>query len=317
MKKILPLILPFVFTAQCYSQTNLVNNGSFESYTACPTAFSQVDYATGWNKSMTNNPGTSHTEYVNSCNTGNWVGVPANGWGSQNAYDGQGYICQTMKAPTLTQDYRENIYSALTTPMIIGHNYHVSFRVSLGDNCQYTSNNVCIKFSMNSSFPINNSSQVSSGLITDKQGWVLVTGNFTADSNYTRVGIGNFYNDANTLYNQTYPSGSSAYSVYYIDSVNVIDETPKSGIFESSVGLALEVYPNPATSYISISGLNAESNGVFELRGIDGRLVCNWTITTTTMSDLRLDLPSECPKGLYFLIYTADDVQRCQRIVIE
>lgn len=316
MKKIFCLLGFFVSTLNCYSQANLVNNGSFESYTNCPTAFSQIDYATGWYKSTTNNPGTSHTEYVNSCNTGNWVGVPTNGWGTQNAYEGQGYICQTMKAPTLTTDYRENVYTQLSTPLQVGHNYEISFRVSLGDNSQYTSNNVCAKFSMSTSFAINNQSHVNSGLITDMQNWVLVSGSFVADSAYTHMCIGNFYDDANTLYNQTYPSGSSAYSVYYIDSVVVVDAS-KDNIEEIENQFAISVSPNPAADQLIVSGFPIGSRGTIEMISLDGKLVQMWSIAVTSGNSATITLPYECPKGIYLIRFIGEHNSTTEKLVVE
>lgn len=317
MKKITGLLAFFVFTATCYSQTNLVNNGSFESYSNCPTAFSQVDYASGWNKSLINNPGTSHTEYVNSCNTGNWVGVPTNGWGTQAAYQGNGYVCQTMKAPALGQDYRENIYSQLTTNLIVGHVYKISYYVSLGEESQYTSDNICAKLSTTTSFPINNQAHCASGLVTSNSAWVLVSDTIIADSAYSHIGIGNFYTDANTQYTQTYSSANLAYSVYYTDDVQVVEIPGKNNIEELNQDFAISISPNPAHDNITISGFGIGTKGLLEMYSIDGKLIATWNVAVTSGNSVMVTLPSNCPKGYYLVRFVGETSSRTEKLLIE
>ncbi|MFT5601773.1 MAG: hypothetical protein ACI9N1_002021, partial [Flavobacteriales bacterium] len=42
------LVLTLVRVERIDAQCNLIVNGDFESYTSCPTAMSQINYATGW-----------------------------------------------------------------------------------------------------------------------------------------------------------------------------------------------------------------------------------------------------------------------------
>jgi len=48
MKSLLPIFLLFVFTTNCFAQTNLVKNPGFEDYHICPGAFSFVSDAYYW-----------------------------------------------------------------------------------------------------------------------------------------------------------------------------------------------------------------------------------------------------------------------------
>lgn len=221
-------VLCLILALNCFSQTNLVNNGSFENYSTCPNAFSQVNYAVGWNKSYiwNSNPGGWHTEYMNSCNGGNWVGVPVNGWGSQSAYNGNGYIAQAPACPSQQANYRENIYTQLASPLQIGATYTISYRISLGDNCRYVANHVCAQIGTDAIFPINNQALCSSGIVSSKTAWTVISTTFVADSNYTYLSIGNFYDDANTTYTLTYSGSSLNNAVYYIDSVQLYMTAP-------------------------------------------------------------------------------------------
>ncbi len=257
MKKILPLCALFVFTAKCYSQTNLVNNGSFESYSNCPTAFSQVNYANGWVKSFiwNSNPGGWHTEYMNSCNGGNWVGVPANGWGSQTAYDGSGYIAQAPSCPSQQANYRENIYTSLSSPLQIGATYTISYRISLADNCRYASDKYCVQLGTDAVFPINNQALHTAGLITNKTNWTLISHSFVADSNYTYLSLGNFYDDANTSYVLTYPAASLNNALYYVDSLQLyMTSGPSAPDIQSTFACLTGSFSlNNAASLISVA----------------------------------------------------------------
>lgn len=318
MNKILGLFGLFVFTLPCYSQTNLVNNGSFESYSNCPTAFSQVNYANGWIKSMTNNPGTSHTEFVHSCNTGNWVGVPTNGWGTQTASQGNGYICQTMMAPGLGTDYRENIYSQLTVSLAVGHMYKISYYVSLGDECRFTSDNICAKLSTTTAFPIDNQSHCRSGVITSNSNWILVTDTIIADSAYNYIGIGNFYTDANTQYSQTYPSANLAYSVYYIDDIQVVEIPGKNNIEELNSGdFTITLSPNPAHDLLTVTGLNTREKGQLEMYSVNGQLISVWPVPITNETEVTITLPPDCPKGYYLIRFVGVATSRSEKFLIE
>ncbi len=320
MKNILLLAGSILFTSNCYSQTNLVNNGSFESFSNCPTAFSQIEYANGWKKSYVSNANTGgwHVEYLNSCNPGSWVGMPLNGWGTQNAFDGNGYICQCAAAQAIQAEYRENVYTQLSSPLIIGNTYRVSYRISLGDECQYSTDHICAKFGTDTVFAIDNQSHASSGLVTDKISWTLVSQTFVADSAYIYLCIGNFYTDANTQFVHTYPGSSNINSTYYIDSVQVIQVTGKINVEENFAGdFLIQVFPNPANDQITVTGLKPGELGFIEMYDMQGRLVQTWNTEFFYASDLTLHIPINIPKGMYFVRFAGESTSRATKLLIE
>lgn len=318
MKYILSLFGAIVFTANCYSQTNLVNNGSFESYSNCPTAFSQIEYANGWKRSYMWNTNTSnwHVEYFNSCNSGNWVGMPVNGWGNQQAFDGNGYIAQAPTCPLTQANYRENVYTMLSTPLVIGNTYRVSYRVSLGDECKYATNNICAKFGTDTVFAIDNSAVCVSGFITDKINWTLVTNTFTADSAYSYLCIGNFFDDANTMYVQSYPSSNNNNGTYYIDSVQVY-QVGENGMIDPLAQLRISLSPNPANDHIVISGLKEGLSGALELFDMEGKLIASWQLEPSDQQPIILEFPCDIPKGLYLVRFHGEVISSSEKLVIE
>src|SRR5260221_12861858 len=79
------LSIGLVFTTYLsFGQTNLVPNGSFEDTVQCPTGTSQITRATAW-MGFRDTP-----DYFNICNHSD-LGVPMNGFGHQNAFDGHAY----------------------------------------------------------------------------------------------------------------------------------------------------------------------------------------------------------------------------------
>lgn len=220
MKKLYTTIslLAGVFAANAQ---NLVTNYSFETNSSCPNNYGQVSLATGWFPSWNNNNPQFHTEYLNACGT-SLFDIPGNAWGNQAPSTGQACMAICTTAPTVQTDYRENIYTTLTSPLVVGATYNVSFKISHCDNSQKATNNFGVKFATVPNFPINNVSQVySTNVVTDKINWTTVTDSFIADSAYTYICLGNFMTDANTT--MTTSCGSCSFNLhgYYLDDVSV------------------------------------------------------------------------------------------------
>ncbi len=223
MKPILPFTLFFILSQLAMAQ-NLVTNPSFESYLNCNFSQGDADYATGWFKSPVFNQPPSHADYLNSCT--NFYGVPNNPWGNEAAATGSGYMAITTKVPGWGQ-YRENIYSQLINPLSIGVTYSLTFKLSLCDNFQLASDKMGLKFSMFPNISISNSAHLfASTPVTQQNGWTVITGTFTADSAYTYIGVGNFFDDANTTEIITCPSCQQNYNIYYVDDISVVAITP-------------------------------------------------------------------------------------------
>jgi len=164
LKKLLLNIFYLFFACSGFGQIagNLVPNYSFEQHDTCPSDQGQITYAIGWSSSG-NTP-----DYFNACATYYDFSVPYN-WGGYkqaatgNAYCGIGTYC------TCGANGREFMIAPLTTPLIIGNTYFVSFKTSLSisdsicANC--ATNKIGALFSMiyydyNNTAPINNFAQI-------------------------------------------------------------------------------------------------------------------------------------------------------------
>src|SRR5438132_589517 len=119
MKKIYTFLAVLFINANFLFAQNLVPNWSFEVYSSCPNGFGQAPKATGWYNSEIDHYHIANygTDYMNSCGTANFQ-TPSNAWGYQIPVTGQAYQALAPMSRSIGVNYRENIYSHLTKPMV-------------------------------------------------------------------------------------------------------------------------------------------------------------------------------------------------------
>jgi hypothetical protein len=281
-----------------FSQTNLVPNPSFETYTACPTSIGEIP--TNW-VSYGGSP-----DYYNSCANSTSsppVGVPSNWIGYQSAFDGNGYI---GIATYYSASQREYIGAALTQTLSIGTKYFISAYISRQDTSNGSVGSACsannfgfkfskTAFSYTNPTPVNNFSHIySTSIIYDTLNWRKISGSFIADSSYKYVAVGNFFDNSNTnTANCIYPF-SIAY--YYVDKICVSTDSMlcniSIGINGNNATENIKIYPNPVEDYLFFKNLNQFSD--FKLYDVMGN-----EVEFGLMKD-KLDLSNLVP-GIYFL----------------
>ncbi|MBK8846853.1 MAG: T9SS type A sorting domain-containing protein [Bacteroidetes bacterium] len=256
------------------AQVNLVPNPSFEQYISCPNNTSQVDSCVGWHGVL------ESPDYYNTC-APYPVSIPDNFCGYQNNFDGNAYM------GLLTYVWytfgREIFGVTLLDTLIVGNTYNISMRVSRGNwtnqsyNCS-ASNKLGIRFTTNqistyTNSDINNYASVyTANIITDTLNWVLLEWNFVADSAYTHMYIGNFFDDSHTdTAVISAPIGQFGYAYYFIDSVNVFCTNgncnvglPDISLYEESIfyiqkSNKLDVHFKN-TNYLYLSIINVNGN---------------------------------------------------------
>lgn len=272
MRKYCTVVLFFV-TQFCSAQ-NLVNNWSFEDTVACPTTLTQIEKASGW-MSFSLTP-----DYFNACASVSSpipVSIPYNIWGYQNAHSGNGYAGLVTFQSGATNS-REFIATQLSQALIPQLKYFVSFWVSSGFGIiqsqipDLASNNIGVKFStvQYSQFnpqSINNFAHfVDTNVVNDTTNWVRISGSFIADSAYTFLSIGNFYDDMNTTVEFIGTAPSSAY--YYLDDVRLSsDSTFVNNLANNYSFKSIKIFPNPARDWIVVEGRNIKSIEIFDICG--------------------------------------------------
>ena len=264
------------------AQTNLVLNPSFESYSACPTGSSQIDYASPWKG--TNNS----TDYYNACAPSCVVSVPCQTTASyQYAHTGVA-IAGMWFLNNYGLDKREYIQGTLFDTLM-PHCYKVSFFVNNHNSIKYAINNFGLYFSTDtfttSWSPAPYIPQVvnfNNKIINDTLNWIEISGIYVANGGEKYITIGNFKDDANT---DTLDTGNGTYpgAYYYIDDVSVIPIDSIPGGMPADAGPDTNVVLGDSVFVgQEISNLNCnwyDSNGTLMATNISGIYVQPTTST--------------------------------------
>jgi len=289
---------------------NLIRNGSFENYN---TPINWNWWGGDFIGYYVNPPDTvmidwkqfNSPDYFLSACTHTYASVPINRFGYSNAFHGNGYV-GFGQFPS-TNSYSEYFYQQLSSTLIGGKTYCLSFYVSKADRKEYALKNIGAHFSISvptmiSSAYINSTPQIlnQNGFITDTLQWTQIQGCFTAQGGEQYITIGNFNSSSNidTLFvgtNNPIPSDPE-YAYYYIDDITLIDQTTVGVNEISYLNEVVRVYPNPANDILNIDFGDANKKIKMKIKMTDvlGRELF--------ISDFKEQLNiSQLEQGIYFL----------------
>lgn len=243
-----------LLNARIGSAQNLVPNPSFENYYNCPTTAGELYQCQSW----TNFGWTP--DYFNSCSPGTTVSVPTNQFGFQYAATGTAY-CGFVNSAGGPAPPPEYLGATLLQPLLSGQKYFISAKFSFADGGCPT-NRMGIGFStvsydsLNRPPVINIAALYTDSVISDTINWYVMQGSFIADSNYTNIIIGNFFNGPGCV-------ATTYSSYYYVDDVCVSTDSltcyATVGINEIKNEADFILFPNPFTDKINISLMANES----------------------------------------------------------
>ena len=251
--KLLIIVCLLLFKNLLISQTNLIQNSSFEHY-------SSINCVGG--ASIINNwSGFMSPDYNSVDCSNNYRGVPYNNFGV--SYPKQGNAFMGFISYVRTNTAKEYPYQQLASTLIADSVYCLSFFISRADYIPYAIKSIGAYFSIANPSSFGGSSILATpqvvnqtGFLTDTIGWIEVQGCFTAFGGEKYITIGNFNdnNNTDTLFvgttNQVF--GANGYAYYYIDSVTLWKNNFPTFIKEDLKSEIVSVYPNPASSVISI-----------------------------------------------------------------
>ena len=281
MRKI--FIVIFLFLVSKTNAQNLVLNPSFEDTIACTGTYAmQCKY---WYWATYGSPDYFSEQPDIFCGTSP---VPLSNVGFQYARTGIAYVGLAPFFTTIFPSYvnrREYIGGILSDTLKQGHEYCISFYVSVADGMKYVIDGMGLYLSVDSAvdYTINTNlsfipqiSNPSGNIIYDTLNWVQISGTYIANGGEKYLTIGNFKDDANTMIDSTSSTANSAY--YFIDDVSVIDCTV--GINEVNGNLSSgKLYPSPArTAVYYESELNDNENGLLELYDMLGNKLSAYTL---------------------------------------
>jgi hypothetical protein len=238
---------------------NLVPNPGFETISSCPTSFSQLSVAVPWTA-----PTTGTADCYNTCVTGYPTfpvpSVPVGPFGYQQPHSGSGYAGIIVLSSAA--DYREYLEAPLTSPLVAGQTYRVSFYVNLGDTCSLAIDRLGAYLSVGPVGPVGNYAplpytpqvETPAGVFfSDTLNWVLVTGTLVAAGGENHLVIGNFHDDAGTAAQPTgnaWPGGCN----YMVDDVSVELQLPTVQACCTPDGQCSMQYPGECTLMGGVPG---------------------------------------------------------------
>ncbi|WNJ17828.1 gliding motility-associated C-terminal domain-containing protein [Pontibacter sp. G13] len=224
---VMGLVMSF-WDAPLHAQ-NILPNGDFEQYSTLPNMFGQYYYCNGWNN--LNAAGTPDYLHMLGSGTGALPNpLPA----TVSPYSGQAVMGLFTYHGT-QYDLREYISSPLSTPMIPGKTYKVSFYITNGSAnhiAGYSTNGIGALFTVGQIYqstwaPLNLIPQLLYPNQIWNTGWQLVDFIYTADSAYTHITLGSFFNNATIGITYQVPSIYTQFDAgyYFFDKVEVIPIT--------------------------------------------------------------------------------------------
>ncbi len=228
---------------------NLVPNPSFEEMNECPGIMTPVGLpgsaspVKDWYGANTNT-----TDYFNACANhhlgGSPYAVPKNSPGYQQARTGNAYMGAHMLHynPASGVDQREYMQTRLTSPLIAGHTYQVTFWVSRANLYYdgYIIDHIGAHFSPqavtgSTPTPLILTPQVLNqpgNFLADTLSWMKVSGAFTAQGGEEYMIIGNFLPGYNQQFQQV---GTGVSGYYYVDDVCVYDITGNTSAMDTLI----------------------------------------------------------------------------------
>jgi hypothetical protein len=286
---------------------NLVPNPDFENYSSLPDSWSQWGRCDSWTSaggiSVDGLYGDPDYFHVNGSGS---VQLPSTAPAYINPQSGDavmGFLGYHDPYMTTT-DVREYLMTQLTSPLVIGEYYELSFWISNGESGighYYSCDGIGLNLSvdpLNQGGPsyINQTPEMEISGDQWSNVWEKKTFYFLADSAYSYLTIGNFYDDAtiNTTVQVTGPAPFAG-AYYYVDNFDVHLSSTQAGTNEVKLS-TLQVYPNPSNQKIIISGLD-QLQGIeeFQITSVSGELVYRSKISLE-----NIDV-STIKAGVYFL----------------
>ena len=307
MKKRLVILISLVVFKS--NAQNLVLNPSFENTIPCWIFINLGTWqmqCTNWYSASGGSPDYFSETYDPMCYA---LPVPQSTAGYQYARTGVAYVGLFTFGSTLFPTHtnrREYIGGMLSDTLEQGHEYCVSFYVSVAEELKYVTDGIglylsvdsAVDYTINTNLPyIPQISNPAGNIIYDTLNWVQISGTYIANGGEKYFTIGNFKDDANTMIDSTSATSLNAY--FFIDDVSVIDCTV--GINEVNGNKDIgRLYPNPARTVVYYENeLAADESGKVKLMDMLGKEIKEYKLTKG--SNLISIPVSELSKGVYMV----------------
>jgi hypothetical protein len=298
----------FLLNSSLFSQTNLIQNSSFEEFTNLHNQTyegmfevytpSLVHILDNWERIYS-------ADHFDTSFAQNGFGAPHNIVGNSYPKHGHAYVGAICFS---NNGAREYIFQHLNSPLKTDSVYCMSFFVSRADGIKHAIKSLGAYFSSTSppqTLPlgyINATPQIvnTNDFITDTIGWTEIQGCFTAQGGEQYVTIGNFNSNANTdtlFVGSTSPiSYADGYGYYYFDSITLWQNNLPTVLKNEIKENVISVYPNPAKDVLNINLGTITKNAKIEIYNAVGELML-----TENLAAQHSSLPTHSLlSGIYF-----------------
>jgi hypothetical protein len=312
--KFLILIGVVALSGHCKAQLNLVPNPSFEDTISCPyNGLASINQCLEW-YSCRFSPdywtGCSQVDAVP--NTGPSFQIPHSG----DKMIGIANYATANLSPGV--GFREIPGIDLLQNTIDGNKYFFSMYINQAyENypwfCKLATNKIGVKltntiYSPLSPAPINNTADYYDTIFhVDTAQWIKISGSFISNGSFSKLMIGNFFDDANTdtmnLDNDSI-TYQNAISYYFIDDVCLSTDSlyaaTWTGIQENHLSpFTISLFPNPATSSITIKGISSQFTK-YRIIDVQGKVLLNQNFKPNSTNSLNIDITS-FPSNMYII----------------
>ncbi|MBX7241942.1 MAG: T9SS type A sorting domain-containing protein [Bacteroidia bacterium] len=262
---------------------NLVLNPGFENINVNCSGFAGAGYTNivdWYNPDPTDTCSTP--DWFSTCLNGFFPTAAPNSWlGSQSPRTGDAYGGFIAYEAT-SNSYREYLEGTLSSPLVQGQTYCVSFYISLADTVPFAVDKIGVYFSntfvqfpvshciSTVPLPVTPQLQWAGGVADDVVNWVRMDWQYVASGGEQYFVIGNFFNNAATTIQNTGASGfTTPFAYYFVDDVSV---TPgiccDAGILSAGSfctgGTPASLVANTSGGTWSGTGITNPSSGTFD-----------------------------------------------------
>jgi hypothetical protein len=295
-----------LFGIQSLSAQNLIPNGSFESYTSCPTNAGQISLTGNWFEHTLN----CTPDLYHACAYPGSMGLPTTAE-TIYAYDGDG-----MARIYLYSSFdREYISTQLLDPLQAGHEYAFSMRIRLFTDQLRMVGAIGAHFTEDSLTGFTQTCEMVTlaaelqrdpNDIMDQLGiWYHWEDTLTAVGGEEFIAIGNFLDNASTPVIGT----QFGNALYFLDAISLVEIV---SVGTPNPAFNYTIAPNPAKDFLSIrSDQNRLNLTVLNLAG--------QTMMVEQLNgsgNHRVNL-NGLTSGIYFLRISTMDGERVEKLVIQ
>jgi hypothetical protein len=269
--------LVFVAALRCEAQ-NLVPNPGFEDTDSCTFGLGLGELRHWYSAYLT-------PDHLQSCQPyGTANGLPLNIFTFQHPFEDNSCAGIFTYDGHSGYEWREWLMVPLLSTLVPGQTYYCSFRANAafgGNQTWFASSNLGMLFTTydrqwnwGNPYPaaLNQAHILHPQILGDTVGWTLVSGSFVADSAYTYLMVGNFFNNAltDTIHlAPDFPLGGR-YSYSLVDAVCVSPDPDgcehSQGMEELGAAVPF-VYPNPASDVLVITNAAGRDAVVLDMLG--------------------------------------------------